>query len=190
MEAIPEAVLLDANVYVSAWTLDVLLSLADAALFDPLWSDEIVAEARSALKKLRPGRDKAIDAYLKAAMEAYPYGRVAAADAAAANVRLPDPDDRHVVAAAIAGEAQVIVTYNVKDFPEGALAPFGLTACTPDDFLCSLAERHGSMVVDVVRSLTEDKKRPPRTLEEEIAGLRRNNLGCFADFLQANMQSG
>jgi predicted nucleic acid-binding protein len=51
------------------------------------------------------------------------------------SLTLPDPDDRHVLAAAIRCGADVIVTFNVKDFPDDALKPFGIEAQHPDDFL-------------------------------------------------------
>lgn len=54
---------------------------------------------------------------------------------------LPDPNDRHVVAAAITTKASLILTWNLRHFPENELKKFGLRKMTPDTFLCSLFDK-------------------------------------------------
>lgn len=90
----------------------------------------------------------------------------------------------HVVAAVLAGGCDVVVTYNVGDFPAEALSPLGLRALRPDDFLMEIAAADPDGAVAAVRSMAAAKKYPPRTMEEELEGLRINMLDRFADFIE------
>lgn len=85
------------------------------------------------------------------------------------------------------GGAGWVVTYNLKDFPAEALAPLGLETISPDAFLCMLLERDGALVAATMGRLVADKRHPPRTMAEELAGLRKNGLGGFADALEASL---
>lgn len=76
-------------------------------------------------------------------------------------IQLPDPDDRHVVAAAVKTRAEAIVTFNLKDFSEQALAPFGVRAIHPDDFITDLMELNVSSVLEAVRRHRTSLKKPP-----------------------------
>lgn len=66
------------------------------------------------------------------------------------SLTLPDPDDRHVLAAAVAGKASVIGTWNLKDFPAADLQPYGVTCTSPDDFLAGLHSTFSSALIDSV----------------------------------------
>jgi hypothetical protein len=91
---------------------------------------------------------------------------------------LPDRKDRHVLAAALACVADVIVTFNLKDFPSGARAPFGIVALPPDQFVQNL------MDFGIVRSAAAEHRaalnRPPMTAAEYLDALRRNGLPATA----------
>lgn len=89
---------------------------------------------------------------------------------------LPDPDDRHVVAAAIRCGAQVIVTFNMKDFPTSALSRYGMEAQHPDDFVRNLMGLDESMVAQAVRAQAAILKNPPRTPAEVLESLRKQQL--------------
>lgn len=115
-----------------------LLTLADAGAFQPLWSDGVAAEwLHVTARKGEPGAAEAL-AQMRAR---WPQGQGTAGDATLLD--LPDADDHHVLAAAIAGAAQVLLTLNLRDFPRRALAQHGLRAVSPDDFVMELwlAER-------------------------------------------------
>jgi len=107
--------LVDANVFVSFWVFDVLMSLADAGLVELRWSEAIESEYLRACESL--GRGVVARRLLDAANRAYPDARVGEWEQGIERVELPDADDRHVVAAAIAGDCDFIVTYNLRDFP-------------------------------------------------------------------------
>jgi len=105
-----------------------------------------------------------------------PEGRVTGYSAYTAKITLPDPNDRHVLAAAVKCGAKLLLTENVKDFPESALTPFSLKACTTDSFLRELAETRPADLLDAVAEILNRLKNPPVTLEEYTARLTKIGL--------------
>jgi hypothetical protein len=92
------------------------------------------------------------------------------------SVSLPDPDDRHVLAAAIRADAQVIVTFNLKDFPVTVLASYNIEAQHPDEFLASLFDAAPGPVCGAVKRQREGLRNPPKTAEELLATLESQGL--------------
>ncbi len=131
------AAVLDACVLVPMPLCDTLLRLAeDPAFYRPLWSEEILREAGDALEgKLGLSlsqRKRRLDAMRQAFPEAcvpVPNDLLDAFECGA------DKDDRHVVAAAVRGQANAIITFNTKHFPRECLDEYGLLCQTPDEFL-------------------------------------------------------
>jgi len=128
-----QRVLIDTCVLYPPILRDFLLALAARGLFDPLWSDGVAAEWLHLA-----ARDGTVDVpSLLARMAArWPEGKVAQGEPALLD--LPDRGDRHVLAAAIAGRADLILTDNLRDFPQRALAPHAVQARAPDDFVMDL----------------------------------------------------
>lgn len=89
---------------------------------------------------------------------------------------LPDPNDRHVVAAAIRCGASVIVTYNIKDFPAAALELWGLEAQHPDEFVENVFDLYQAQVLGAVQSMRLALKNPPLTIEELFTVLLKAEL--------------
>ncbi len=138
------AVLLDACVLYPTVMRELLLGVAAAGLFRPLWSARILEEwARAAA---RAGLQDAARAEIALCRARWPAAEVASGAAdpvpagAAALPWLPDPDDRHVLGSALAGRAELIVTMNLRDFPRRVLGEYGICAEHPDSFLhgCAL----------------------------------------------------
>jgi len=100
-----------------------------------------------------------------------------------AGLSLPDPEDRHVLAAAIEAGASVIVTFNRKDFPPSALEPCGIAADHPDDFARNLLEAEPAAFVAAVRTQVAALRNPPKTMAEHLETLRRVGLPQTADVL-------
>ena len=100
------------------------------------------------------------------------------------SLTLPDPDDRHVLAAAIRGGAEAIVTFNLKDFPADALTPFDIKALHPDDFLLSLFEQAPGAVCAAVKRQREALRNPPKTGEELLATFESQGLTQFVSRLR------
>ena len=137
MSAAPR-VLLDACVLYPPVLRGVLMNCAVAGLFVPLWSPRILAEWAHAA-----GRSGADSAALAAEAigrlrAVFPEAEVVPAEATEAALDLPDPADAHVLAAALDGEADVLLTLNLRDFPRRVMAAHGLVAEAPDTLLMRL----------------------------------------------------
>ena len=89
---------------------------------------------------------------------------------------LPDPNDRHVLAAAIRCGADTIVTFNLKDFPEEALKPYGIEAQHPDEFLNCQLDLAPNVVCSAAKKQRDSLKNPPMNVEEYFASLERQGL--------------
>lgn len=129
-------VMLDTCVLYPAVLRDFLLTLAARGLFEPLWSHGVAAELLGLVARRNPSELGKVQALLSRMAERWPDGQTAPGEADPPG--LPDHTDRHVLAAAIAGKADVILTDNWRDFPNASLAPHGLRAITPDDFVMEL----------------------------------------------------
>ena len=101
------------------------------------------------------------------------------------NLDLPDKNDCHVLAAAIHGKAQVILTYNLRDFPKKALSPLGITAEHPDEFLTVLIDRFADAVIDVLEEMRSRKTRPPVSREEMLRKIENQKLKQFVAKIRA-----
>ncbi|WP_105973850.1 PIN domain-containing protein [Streptomyces geranii] len=99
-------------------------------------------------------------------------------------MKLPDPDDRHVLAAAIRAEAQVVVTFNLKAFPTDALAPWDVEAVHPDAFLETQIDLAPQVVHGAVQRIADSWRKPPGTVDDVIARLERRGLVASAAALR------
>ena len=177
-------VALDACALVPIVLADTLLRVAERGLYRPLWSERILAEAQGAILGIHPDIEAATVARRFNDMEAaFDDAMVMGWEDLEETISLPDPDDRHVVAAAIRGGAQAIVTSNVADFPSDALAAFDLEAVHPDDFLLDQLDLSPVVVQNVVREQAEHSKAPYLTALDLILRLERSGVPQFADEL-------
>lgn len=124
---LPSAVL-DACVLVPISLADALLRIAEKGVYQPLWSDRILAEAQRAIGRIDPGTD--VTKRFAAMRGAFGDALVTGWEELEAGISLPDKNDRHVVAAAIQGGADVIVTANVADFRSTSLDLLACRSCT------------------------------------------------------------
>nr|WP_274540287.1 PIN domain-containing protein [Deinococcus sp. UR1] len=114
---------------------------------------------------------------IRALMEqAVPDVQVTGYESLIAGLPLPDPDDRHVLAAAIHAQADVIVTLNLKHFRREHLEPYGVQVLTPDTLLLALLEAEPLATQDALESLRSSFRRPPVTWEELTDGLTQAGL--------------
>lgn len=135
----PQRVLIDACVLTPTIMREVVLGAASEGLFKPLWSTHIVEEWTRASRR-RNGDEGEVRAQGDAALmrARWPDAEVSGWEERAREIALPDPDDAHVLAAAIEGRADLILTLNIKDFPRRTLAGYGLERVAPDPFLWAL----------------------------------------------------
>jgi hypothetical protein len=99
-------------------------------------------------------------------------------------LHLPDANDRHVLAAAIRGRADVIVTRNVRDFPPNSLARFGIEAQHPDEFVVHLLDLAPGLVIEAVQRHRESLRNPPKTVEEYLEMIEKEGLTETATILR------
>jgi predicted nucleic acid-binding protein len=134
-------VIYDACVLFPAPLRDLLIRLGYAGLVHARWTEQILDECFASLKARRPDLTEASLQRTRTLMNAAVRDSlVTGYEPLIEGLRLPDADDRHVLAAAIRAGAQVIVTSNLKDFPANGLLPFGIEARSPDDFVLQLLE--------------------------------------------------
>lgn len=131
------AAVLDACVLVPMPLCDTLLRLAeDPAMYRPLWSEAILAEVGTALERDLKLTPQQIERRLRSMGEAFPEASISIPpELPPALDAIPDPDDRHVLATAIRGQAHAIVTRNVRHFPEHCIHSYNVLCQSPDDFL-------------------------------------------------------
>lgn len=183
--------LLDANVLHSYPLTSLLMELAEARLYRPAWSAAIHAEWRRSVLRARPDIAPALLDRRRAAMDgAVPDACVSGYEPLIPGLTLPDPDDRHVLAAAIRAKAQVIVTFNESDFPADTLAGFGIVAQHPDIFLRHLVDLKPAIVRARVVQMLQAWRQPPNTPEAFIGALERTGLPEAAAALRELFAAG
>lgn len=167
----PFPVFLDACVLVPIRLTDLLLRLAKAGIYSPLWSADVLDEVERNVLKLGVSSCR-VRSRIDRMRQEFPDAEVSGYEAMIPNMT-NDPKDRHVLAAAAAGRAAVIVTANLRDFPDVALVPHQIKAIHPDDFLLALLECHLDDTVRCVREQVADLTNPPVPMEQFLVGLAR-----------------
>ena len=178
---------LDANIFPHTWLTDVLLTFAEHHIFDPEFSDDVLSEASRAFIDDLGKEPVWVNRYLTAIRNIRPYYLVSSTPELDSMVVLPDANDRHVAAAAHNGNADVIVTFNLKDFPADQLAKIGLAARHPDAFLVSLAKSQPERAANAMIELVSSKRHPPRTMREELDQLEVSGMIEFARIMRKLM---
>jgi hypothetical protein len=177
--------LLDSNVLYPAPVRDILLQLAVADLFRAKWTAEIHREWTESLLRKEPHRDRtALERTRRLMDDKIRDCLVTGYEALVARIELPDPDDRHVLAAAIVGRCDMIVTQNLRHFPESALAPYRVEAEHPDTFLCNQLDLAPGMFCGAIRKVRARLKNPPYTVDEYLGVLKNVGLVATAAELQ------
>lgn len=152
-------VVIDACVLFPTVLREVVLGCAEAGLFEARWSPRIVEEWVRATRKLGDGAEVVARGEAVALALRFPRASVTPPDALLLRLWLPDPDDIHVLAAAITGHADAILTLNAADFPRDVLAEHGLVRLDPDGFLLSLHDRAPDLVAGVVHGVAATASR-------------------------------
>jgi hypothetical protein len=168
---------LDANVLYPAPVRDLLLSFADAKFFQPKWTKKIQQEWTKNLLANRPDlTERAIERTVKAMNVAFPDAEVSRYTGIIDDLILPDPDDRHVLAAAIKAEATHIVTTNIKDFPRKQIAEYGIQVDHPDDFVKDLIGLDYATSLLVFDTMISRLRHPPISRKDVLTMLERCGL--------------
>ncbi len=164
-------VILDANVLYSARLTSLLLFLAEKKMFRARWTDDIHDEWVRNLEAKRPDLDKTKIAKRRQCMDAAMPDALVQGYQSIKIDGLPDEGDGHVVAAALLIRASMIVTFNIKDFPEEALKPLRLEARHPDDFLLDQFTLVPTLFMEAVRLDRRHYRKPTLTTAEYLDAL-------------------
>ena len=152
-------VVLDACVLYPNVMREVLLGAARTGAFTPLWSARILEEWARAAEKLGPVGAAQARGEVSLLKAAWPDAELPAAPGVEARLWLPDPADLHVLAVAVAGSADAIVTMNAKDFPRQALADEGVQRLDPDGFLYSLWQADPEGIAQAAEAVLAEARR-------------------------------
>jgi predicted nucleic acid-binding protein len=189
-------VLTDACVLVPPLVRNLILSLAEAQLFRLRWSERILDEFERGFVRdvLRHGCDNPETAarqkreYL---VRAFPEAMIEGHEHLEAALQaLPDPDDRHIVAAALHAGAAQIITNNLRDFPVDVMGPLQIDVRSADDFIADTLDlpMDSSTALSAVRRMRERLRRPELTNAELLIRMERNGLGQTAAHLAGRLE--
>lgn len=170
-------VIFDACVLYPAPLRDLLMHLAITDLFRAKWTDEIHDEWIRSVLQNRP--DLTSDRLQRTRQLMNTHVRdclVSGYQALIPSLHLPDENDRHVLAAAICAGADVIVTFNLSDFPTTALKQYGIETQHPDDFIAYLLDLAPAVVCQSVKRQRMNLKNPPKSVEELLMTYGKQRL--------------
>ena len=178
--------LLDACVLLPVAVADSLMSLTTAGLFAAKWSTKIEEEWIEALEAMRPDLKGKLGIRRDSMRAAVPDWEVPPLgwQVLVGCIALPDPNDHHVLAAAIAGHADCIVTSNLKGFPTEAAQPFGIEILHPDDFIIRQWDLDELAAVAAFKRMRARRKKPEATAEDFAQAMERNGLAATAQRLR------
>lgn len=175
---------LDTNVIYPIDVRDILLWFAHHELYTPKWSGHILDELTKVMRSRKISEEK-IQEQVKSINDAFPDALVTGYEYLIETVTLRDVKDRHILAAAIKSNANVIVTNNLDDFPEAYLSTFDLTAKSADDFITDIIDLNQGLAVKAFNDLVANKTNPPRDHFEMLNIFRNRGLRQSADYLHS-----
>jgi predicted nucleic acid-binding protein len=177
LEAAYSPVVYDACVLYPATLRDLLIELAVSRLFLAHWTDTIHDEwTRNLLKHRTDLNAPQLERTRKLMDNAIPGSLITGFEPIIPTLNLPDPNDRHVLAAAIHANARGVVTFNLKDFPNATLEPYHLRAIHPDEFVTHWLETHPVKVTNAIRAARTRMRNPARTVNEYLERLASQGL--------------
>lgn len=177
---------LDACVLYPAPLRDLLLCLGEAGLFRARWTLRIQDEWIRSLAGKRPDLDPVrLRGTAEKMVRAIEDSLIDNADSLIESLTLPDPDDRHILAAGIVGHADAIITFNLKDFPESVVRNYGIEVLHPDDFLVAQYDLDPIRFLSVVKAMRERLRKPPKSAGELIHTFEQQSLPQTCEILRA-----
>lgn len=181
-------VVLDACVLYPAPLRDFLLSIADVGMYKPLWTTKIHEEWIENLLKNRPElKRKSLNQAVSAMNIAFPDSTIENYELLISSVELPDPDDRHILAAAVKERADVIVTFNTKDFPDEIVSRYDIEIQHPDRFIYNLIDLDKEKIAQAFSNQLSRLKNPPLEVSVVFNILRKIGLKKTVEQLKKNV---
>lgn len=182
--------LLDANVLYPMVICDALMEVAATGIYAPKWSSQIDDEWVRNLARNKGLPEERFHLRREMMHEACPDWEVPerAWKSLQSGIELPDPGDRHVLAAALAGHADAIITQNLRHFPSHLLDPFGITALHPDEFLFQQLSLDPLAVLPAFKAMRGRLQNPRFTADACAGSLEKNGLAQTSAFLRQALQ--
>ena len=177
---------LDTNVLYPIVVRDIIFWFAHYDLFTIKWSQHIFDEWEDVMKR-KGVSNKEINIRLTRASNAFPDAKVQNYESLIEGLTLKDIKDRHVLAAAIKTNANVIVTNNLKHFPADYLATFSLNTKSPDDFLVDVIDLEPDKATEAFKEMVLHKTDPAMDEYQVLDTLRNNGLNQTADYLHSQL---
>ncbi len=178
-------VLYDACVLYPNYLRDVLIQLATTDLFQAKWTEQIHDEwIRNVLNNRPNTSPEQLQGLKQKINRSVPDCLVTDFEYLISSLNLPDPDDCHVLAAAIVAKADVIVTANLKDFPTSILAGHSIEAQHPDDFIADLIDLKPLRVIGAIQTIQNRLKNPPVNFDEYMEILLKQGLPTSVSILR------
>jgi predicted nucleic acid-binding protein len=177
-------VVLDTNVIYPVVIRDLLFWFAHYEMYTPKWSNHIFNEWQSVMERKGVSSDESEKRVQKANL-AFPDALVQHYEGLIKNLDLPDKKDCHVLAAAIKANAHLIVSNNIRHFPEEILNNHGIKIKTADDFFTDLIDLDGEKAISAFKEMVLNKKNPELDEYEVLNHLRKNGLNDTAAYLHA-----
>lgn len=174
----PFPAFLDTCVLYPAYLCDTLLRLAEASAYRPLWSAEVLTELRRNLIE-RDIPAERVDRRIAHMTRSFPDAIVTGYESLIDGMA-NDPKDRHVLAATVRANAEVLVTFNMSDSPEPALKPYDVIAIHPDEFLLDQLDLYPGVTLEVLRQQAASYRRVPNTVSGILVLLERTGVPRFA----------
>lgn len=176
--------ILDTNVIYPIIIRDLLLWFAHYDLYTPKWSEGIFSEWKRVMLE-KDINEKEAEKRIKRVDSAFPDALVQNYEPLIEHLEMKDVDDRHVLAAAIKSNANVIVTNNLKDFPSEYLSSFGLSAKSADDFLTDIIDLNQDIAIKAFKEMVLNKKNPEMDEYQVLESMRKVGLEDTANYLHA-----
>ena len=169
--------LLDANVLYPAGIRDILIQPAVYDLYRPKWSLDIFQEWMRIDRRIRENHSPDQVRLTQKYLDSFFFdAQIVGYESLICNLNLPDKDDRHVLAAAIIGDCDFIITQNLRDFPAELLEVYGMETYSPDEFLVMLIDTHPQEILESVRAIRKKLRNPAYSVDQYLDMRLRDGL--------------
>jgi excisionase family DNA binding protein len=182
-------VFIDTNVLFPFSVMDLMLALTEDGIHDVMWSDALLDEWERVIVRER-GRSPDAAAAITVTIRQFFADTCIPADSYLGmipEVDGPDSDDNAHMAAAVAGQVEVLVTWNAKDFDSAFLRRHAVRVMNPDKYLCALYEEFADELLSTITRIAASKRRPPMGAADVVESLKRAGVIEFASQVRSHL---
>lgn len=181
-----DRVLIDANCLHKLYLRTLLLTLADAELIEPRWSKAIITETIRSITRRFPERPSSVSDRLNSLSKFFKNSLVVGYEYLVGGLGCLDQADEHVLAAAIHSESDVLLTFNLSDFPKETFEKYGVKVMNPDRYLMILANKDKEAFLTATAAWMGHFKMPAFRAQEAVQAIQRAGCGSLSVWLDSN----